>query len=94
MSAALDTINHSILLERLSAWFGITSTALSWIKSYLLNHSFYVNAENIKSSLVQVRYGVPHGSVLVPLLFILYATPLGTVISNSCANHHLYADFT
>jgi len=40
LSAAFDTINHAILLERLSSWFGISSTALSWIKSYLLNRSY------------------------------------------------------
>ena len=71
LSAAFDTTDHSILLERLSAWFGITSTALSWIKSYLLNHSFYVNVENTKSSLFQLLYGVPQGCVLGSLLFIL-----------------------
>ena len=59
------------------------------IKSYLLNRSFYVNIENTKSSLFQLLYGVPQGSVLGPLLFILYTTPLNTVISNSYANHHL-----
>ena len=94
LSAAFDTIDHSILLERLSAWFGITSTALSWIKSYLLNRSFYVNIDNTKSPVFQLLYGVPQGSVLGPLLFILYTTPLSTVISNSSANHHLYADDT
>ena len=94
LSAAFDTIDHSILLERLLSWFGISSTALSWIKSYLLNRSFYVNIENTKSSLFQLLYGVPQGSVLGPLLFILYTTPLSTVISNSAANHHLYADDT
>ncbi len=94
LSAAFDTIDHSIPLERLSSWFGITSTALSWIQSYLLNCSFYVNIENSKSSVFQLRYGVPQGSVLGPLLFILYTTPLSTVISNSSANHHLYADDT
>jgi len=47
-SVVFDTIEYSILLERLSFWFGISSTVLSWIKSYLLNRSFYVN--NVNSS--------------------------------------------
>jgi len=76
LSAAFDTIDHSILLERLSSWFGISSTALSWIKFYFLNRSFYVNSENSKSSVFQLRYRIP----------------LSTVIFNSAANHHLYAD--
>lgn len=94
LSAAFDTIDHSILLERLSSWFGITETALSWIHSYLLNRSFYVTIDNIKSSTYQLLYGVPQGSVLGPLLFILYTTPLSTVISDSSVNHKLYADDT
>jgi len=94
LSAAFDTIDHSTLLERFSYWFGISSTALSWIKSYLLNRSFYVNIENSKSCVFQFLYGVPPGSVLGPLLFILYTTPLSTVISNSSANHQLYGDDT
>jgi len=46
LSAAFNTLDHSILLERLSFWLDISSTALSWIKSYLLKSSFYVNIEN------------------------------------------------
>jgi len=68
--AAFDTIDHSILLERLSSWFDICSTALSWIKSCLLNRSFYVNIENSKSSVFQLPYGIPQGSVPCPLIFI------------------------
>jgi len=94
ISAAFDTVDHSIFLERLSSWFGISSTALSRIKCYLLNRSFYVNIENSKSSVFQLLYGVPQGSVLGSLLFILYTTPLSTVISNSSVNHLLYADDT
>jgi len=94
LSAAFDTIDHSMLLERLSSWFGISSNALSWIKSYLLNRSFYVNIENCKASVFRLLYGVPQGSVLGPLLFILYTTPLSTVISNSSANHQFFADDT
>ena len=69
LSAAFDTTDHFIQLEHLSAWFGITSTALSWIKSYVLDSSFDV--ENTNSSLFQLLYGVPQGSVLGPHLFIL-----------------------
>ena len=71
LSAAFDTTDHSILLERLSAWFGITSTTLSWIKSYLLISSLDVKVENTKSSLFQLLYGVRQGSILGPLLSIL-----------------------
>jgi hypothetical protein len=94
LSAAFDTIDHSILIHRLSSWFGISGCALSWVKSYLSNRSFYVNLTGTKSSVFQLLYGVPQGSVLGPLLFILYTTPLSHIISKSASNHHLYADDT
>jgi hypothetical protein len=64
LSAAFDTIDHSILLERLSFWFGITSTALSWIKFNMVNRSLYVNVRNINSSVLQLLYDFLPGSVL------------------------------
>ena len=94
LSAAFDTIDHSILLQRLKSWFGINNTVLSWIQSYLSSRSFTVNINNIKSSPFQLLYGVPEGSVLGPLLFILYTTPLSHIISRSSVNHKLYADDT
>ena len=94
LSAAFDTIDHSILLQRLKSWFGINNTVLSWIQSYLSSRSFTVNINNIKSSPFQLLYGVPQGSVLGPLLFILYTTPLSHIISRSSVNHKLYADDT
>ena len=94
LSAAFDTVDHSILLERLSSWFGISGIALNWVESYLTSRSFYVQVKDSQSSVYQLLYGVPQGSVLGPLLFILYTTPLSTVISKSAAHHHLYADDT
>ena len=81
LSAAFDTIDHSILLHRLKSWFGFTETVLSWIHSYLSSRSFSVDINGIKSPPSQLLYGVPQGSVLGPLLFILYTTPLSTIIS-------------
>ena len=94
LSAAFDTIDHSILLHRLKSWFGFTDTVLSWIQSYLSSRSFSVDINGIKSLPSQLLYGVPQGSVLGPLLFILYTTPLSTIISRSSVNHKLYADDT
>ena len=83
LSAAFDTIDHTILLHRLKSWFGFTDTVLSWIQSYLSSRSFTVDINGIKSPPSKLLYGVPQGSVLGPLLFILYTTPLSSIISQS-----------
>jgi exonuclease III len=94
LSAAFDTIDHSILIQRLSAWFGFNGKVLSWIESYLCPRSFKVRLNGSESSIYQLLYGVPQGSVLGPLLFTLYTTPLSSLITHSTVNHHLYADDT
>ena len=94
LSAAFDTIDHSILLDRLQSWFGISDIVLSWFNSYLSSRSSIVHSLNSSSAPTPLKIGVPQGSVLGPLLFILYTTPLSYLIESSCADHHLYADDT
>src|SRR6218665_2213151 len=91
ISAAFDTIYHTTRrpTHRLSSLFGISGTALSWIKSYLISRSFTVNVAGHTSNPQTLTCGVPQGSILGPLLFILYTVPLSKLISSSSVDHHL-----
>ena len=96
LSAVFDTVDHKILLERLENYFGITAIALRWIESYLTNQSQRVvigdmNTTGAKSDSISLKFGVPQGSVLGPILFTLYTSPLGQICSNK-VHYHLYAD--
>jgi len=92
LSAAFDTIDHSILLHCLSAWFGIRNSPLSRFESYLSDRTFCVSSGNTKSFHTPITCGVPQGSVLGPLLFSLYTTPLSSLLSATSVSHHLCAD--
>jgi len=83
LSAAFDTIDHDMLLTRLSSWFSIHGSVLNWFKSYLLSRTFCVKCNDCFSSLHTSMYGVPQGSVLGPWLFIMHTTSLSTLISIS-----------
>src|SRR3954464_13522456 len=76
LSAAFDTIDHNILLSRLTSNFGVSGSALSLISSYLSNRSQSVSIQSHVSPSAPISTGVPQGSVLGPLLFCLYTTPL------------------
>jgi len=92
-----DTIDYDILITRLSPWFGIHRSVLSWFKSHLSSRSFHVKCDNIINNLSSFHTsscGVPRGSFLGPLLFIMYTTPLSTLISFLSLDHYLYADNT
>ena len=94
LSAAFDTIDHNILLNRLRSTFGISDTAFTLLSSYLCNRSQSVSIDNKFSSTLPLVRGVPQGSVLGPLLFSLYTTPLSTILSDSSIQFHFYADDT
>ena len=94
LSAAFDTIDHTILLTRLQHTFGISDTALSWFSSYLSDRKQTVLINGIYSQSAHLTCGVPQGSVLGPVLFTLYASPLSTIIESHSLKHHFYADDT
>ena len=82
-SAAFDTIDHAALLKLLSSWFGISGIALDWIQSYLYDRGQTVKiGENLSDSYT-IKFGVPQGSVLGPILFTLYTTPLSSIIKKT-----------
>ena len=75
LSAAFDTIDHVILSQRLSSTFGCTGTVLGWFESYLSNRTQSVFVNDIQSAPSNLKYGVPQGSVLGPILFTMYTQP-------------------
>ena len=95
LSATFDTIDHTILLDRLKVYYGISELALGWFKSYLSGRTHSVKVGNTLSHPAALQYGIPQGSVLGPILFSLYTNPISSIIhSHSSINHHFYADDT
>ena len=94
LSAAFDTIDHSILLNRLKNSFGIADTALNWFTSYLTDRKQSVIVGNSKSKPTPLLFGVPQGSVLGPVLFSLYIQPLSSLLNDSDFDFQKFADDT
>ena len=81
LSEAFDTLDHNVLLSKLN-FYGIKVTALDWLKSYLTNRIQYVDCNGISSSIREIETGVPQGSILGQLLFIIYMNDIHTVSDN------------
>jgi hypothetical protein len=94
LSAAFDTIDHNILLKRLSHSYGITDNALSWLRSYLTERKQCVSIDSMTSKDITLEFGVPQGSVLGPKAFSMYTLPLGNILRHHGASYHIYADDT
>ena len=95
LSATIDTIDHSTLLSCLLDWFGVGGSALKWFSSYLTERYQSVKIGSTLSDLQKLLFGIPQGSVLGPLLFSLYTSPLSTLIGkHKGINFHSYADDT
>ena len=92
LSAAFDTVDHDILITRLKHRFGITGKALGWIQSYLSERTQFVKIGAERSSSRNLFCGISQGSVLGPILYSMYTSPLTYIVSKHNMNHHFYAD--
>jgi hypothetical protein len=92
LSAAFDTVDHAILLSRLSDYLGIQGKALAWFESYLSDRKQAVRINGVSSEYHDLKYGVPQGSVLGAKLFSVYTLPVGFIIRKYGLYFHIFAD--
>ena len=91
LEKAFDTIDHQILLQKLYH-YGIRGLAHNWFRSYLSNQQQFVSMSGSSSEMMSVKCGVPQGSTLGPLLFLLYINDLNPAFNKVITIH--FADDT
>jgi len=92
LTAAFDTVDHELLIQRLQRTFEISGSALAWFESYLSDRTHCVVADSVMSQVIHVSCSVPQGSVLGPLLFLLYTEDLAELAARFGVTLHAYAD--
>ena len=93
-SAAFDTVNLDVLINRLECTYGINSSALDWLKSYYNGRTQTVQISGMSSTAKTLLTGFPQGSVLGPFQYPTYTAPLFNIASAHGLNMHMYADDT
>ena len=93
LSATFDTVDHDLLLHSMFIRFRICGRALDWFRSYLRDRSQFVGIDGFKSDTHALKYSVPQGSVLGPIIYLMYMCPLGDKLRRHNI-FHLYADDT
>ena len=94
MSAAFDTVDHGLLLNVLERCYGLGGVILEWFKDYLCDRTCSVKVKDCFSNIICLLFGVPQGSILGPILFILYTKHLQHIALKYGLNIQLYADDT
>ncbi len=94
LSAAFDSVDYNILLQRLENWVRLSGMVHKWFSSYLEGRGYYGNIGEHKSQWTSMTCGVPQGSILAQLLFSLYMLPLSQIMRKNLLAYHSYADDT
>jgi hypothetical protein len=92
VSAAFDSVDHDILLHRLSTSFGISARPLDWLTSFLSGRTSSTIFHSTRSHWIPVPIGLPQGSVLGPLLYILFTADIAPLLASCSLLSHSYAD--
>ena len=90
--AAFDTVNHELLLSRLSTYYGLCGSVVNWFTSYLTNRTQFLDINGTFSTIRHLGVGMPQGSVLGPLLYLLYTSPVADIIRSHNLNFHFNAN--